>query len=216
VIGILRTNNRDVAFARGVELAKLGCKALEVTADSDDFPNLLRDLRAAVGDTCLVGAGTLMSAHDVEVAAAAGAQFAISPIHPDDGFVSSCHAHGMLAVPAAFTPQEIYRAVSAGAKMVKLFPAQMWSPANLKALKQIGSFGDVDIMPSGVSVLQPVGVGDLITRGFCHVPTHKVGFRLTLLQRGCQLGLRSWVWAPAWWVTMSASRTPLQTSLLCV
>ena len=85
----------------------------------------------------------------VELAAGAGAAFAMSPIHPDDGFVAACHARGMLAVPAAYTPQEIYRAVAAGARLVKLFPAQLWTPSTLKALKAVGMFGDVDILPSG-------------------------------------------------------------------
>ena len=65
VIAILRTNNRDVAFARGVELARMGCRALEVTLDSHDFTNLVKDLIAAVGSICMIGAGTVTNAAEV-------------------------------------------------------------------------------------------------------------------------------------------------------
>ncbi len=34
VLPILRAKNADVAIARGVELAQMGCRALEITLDS--------------------------------------------------------------------------------------------------------------------------------------------------------------------------------------
>jgi hypothetical protein len=67
VVAILRTNNRDIAFARGVELVRLGCRALEVTMDSPDFTNLVKDLIAAVGSACLIGAGTITNAAEVSM-----------------------------------------------------------------------------------------------------------------------------------------------------
>ena len=39
----------------------------------------------------------------------------------------------------------------AGAKMIKLFPAQMWTPDTFKALRAVGMFGDVDLLPSGTT-----------------------------------------------------------------
>jgi 2-keto-3-deoxy-6-phosphogluconate aldolase len=65
VVAILRTNNPEVAFHRGVELAALGCQALEVTVDSADFFNLVQRLKAAVGHACLVGAGTVTNHTEV-------------------------------------------------------------------------------------------------------------------------------------------------------
>lgn len=32
---------------------------------------------------------------------------------------------------------------------MKLFPAQLWTPDTLKALRAVGSFGDMTILPSG-------------------------------------------------------------------
>ncbi len=39
--------------------------------------------------------------------------------------------------------------MEAGAKMIKLFPAQLWTPEALKALKAVGRFGEVELLPSG-------------------------------------------------------------------
>lgn len=46
--------------------------------------------------------------------------------------MESCHSRGILAIPAAFTPNEIWILKQEGAKAVKLFPAQLWTPAALK------------------------------------------------------------------------------------
>ncbi len=37
--------------------------------------------------------------------------------------------------------------------MIKLFPAQMWIPGNLKQMRAVGMFGEIDIIPSGMWVL---------------------------------------------------------------
>ena len=82
VVAILRAKNADAAIARGVELAKLGCSALEVTLDSVDFERVLSTLVARVGDFCCVGVGTVQDAADVPRVAALGAKFALSPFNP--------------------------------------------------------------------------------------------------------------------------------------
>ena len=148
VIGILRGKNPDEAIKRGVELVDLGCRALEVTLDTVDFARVLTGLVEQVGDRCLVGVGTVMDVAEVAVVAKLGARFALSPINPK-GFVHECLRHGILAMPAVYTPQECTEAVLDGAKTVKLFPAQLWTPKALKALKGIGIFKNVHICPSG-------------------------------------------------------------------
>ncbi len=37
--------------------------------------------------------------------------------------------------------------------MIKLFPAQLWTPDALKALKAVGRFGEVELLPSGAWAL---------------------------------------------------------------
>jgi 2-dehydro-3-deoxyphosphogluconate aldolase/(4S)-4-hydroxy-2-oxoglutarate aldolase len=157
VIGILRAKHEARAVERAVELADMGFKAIEVTADSAGFneERILPAIVKAIGDRCLVGVGTITTLAQLELSARGGAHFALSPVRPTvtfgkDGFVQECHKRGVLAMPAAYTPQEIYECVEAhGALTVKIFPAQLWSPSSLKDLKRIGDFGKYRLCPSG-------------------------------------------------------------------
>ena len=110
---------------------------------------------ALVGDRCLVGVGTITTLEQLEIAKEGGAAFALSPVNPThngferSSFTHECHVRGIVAMPAAYTPQEVYECVCAGAKTVKLFPAQKWTPKQLKSLKGVGDFKHINICPSG-------------------------------------------------------------------
>lgn len=55
----------------------------------------------------------------------------------------------------AMALQEVYECAQAGARAVKLFPAQLWSPGTLKSMRGVGMFGGLNIIPSGKSALWP-------------------------------------------------------------
>ena len=148
LIAIIRAKNAKMAIKRGIELVEMGCKAVEITFDTADFENVLRTLVSRCGDKALVGVGTAMSVEDVRLAAKLGAQFALSPINPP-GFVAECLRLGLLAVPAAFTPTEVWHAHCQGAHFVKLFPAHLWNASTLKAMLTTGKLANVRVMPSG-------------------------------------------------------------------
>ena len=131
-------------------------QAVEITTDSVGFEDgLLKKVHALIGDRCLIGVGTITTLKQLEIAAAEGAAFALSPVNPKfdgferRGFVHECHKRGIVAMPAAYTPQEIYEAQAQGARTIKLFPAQKWTPKQLKDLKAVGDFGKANICPSG-------------------------------------------------------------------
>ena len=50
-------------------------------------------------------------------------------------------------MPGIFTPTEAFNAISAGAKILKLFPGSAVGPEYIKALK--GPFPDIEIIPTG-------------------------------------------------------------------
>jgi hypothetical protein len=104
LIAIVRAKNPDVAIARGIELAEMGCGALEITMDSTDCLKILKALVKAVGHKVLVGVGTVEDKMQIEAVADAGARFALAPVNPY-GMVQAAHARGVLAMPAAMTPQ---------------------------------------------------------------------------------------------------------------
>lgn len=152
VLAILRCRGSPaVAVERGLELASLGCKAMEVTLDSTDWLEVLGKLRRQLPADVLLGVGTVMdeSVSQIVCAKAAGASFALSPIDPT-GFVEECHRHGLLAIPSAFTSNECWALHRRGTRLIKLFPAGLLSPAILKSMLDITPLGEsLNVLPSG-------------------------------------------------------------------
>lgn len=148
VVAILRAKNAEAAIERGQELSRMGCRALEVTMDTTDVLRVLKTLVDTVGPHTLVGVGTVMHKEQVAKVAAMGAKFALSPINPK-GFIGECKKYGLVCVPAAFSPNEVFDMYQAGADVIKLFPAHIWAPNVLKAMKGVGEFSTIPIAPSG-------------------------------------------------------------------
>lgn len=118
IIAILRAKNPQVAVERGLELASMGCRALEVTMDTPDVLSVLDQLSQKLPSTCLLGVGTVMDFSQVSQLASKGVKFAISPINPK-GFVKECEKYGIVSVPAGFTPNEFWDMHKQGANAVK-------------------------------------------------------------------------------------------------
>lgn len=157
IIPVLRVKNEARALERASELVDLGYQAIEVAADSVGFAEgrLMPAFTKAIGDRCLVGVSAVTTLEQLEIAARGGAKFIVSPVRPTIGwgdrtFVEECHKRGVLAMPSAFSPQEIYEAVEChGAFAVRIFPAQLWSPSALSDLRHTGDFGQYRFFPSG-------------------------------------------------------------------
>jgi len=98
-----------------------GLDVMEVTFRNTHAAESIRRIRSEVPDMC-VGAGTLLTAKQVEEAKIAGAHFGVSP-----GFnptvVRACAAQGLPFITGVQTSGEIERALELGCSVVKLFPA---------------------------------------------------------------------------------------------
>jgi 2-dehydro-3-deoxyphosphogluconate aldolase/(4S)-4-hydroxy-2-oxoglutarate aldolase len=126
----------DALFRGGIEL-------VEVTIDT---PGALAAVERAAGNGKTVGVGTVVSAEQVRACADAGAQFVVSPALIAE-VIDSAHDAGLEPVPGVFTATELLAATSAGANVVKLFPASCGGPSYLRALR--GPFPTVPIVPTG-------------------------------------------------------------------
>ena len=98
---------------------------------SPETAEILRTIRATLGDDISVGAGTVLDTKMAEAAFDAGAEFLVAP-NTDLDVIRFAKAHGILAVPGAFTPTEIQDAWKAGADAVKIFPILPDAEAYLK------------------------------------------------------------------------------------
>jgi 2-dehydro-3-deoxyphosphogluconate aldolase/(4S)-4-hydroxy-2-oxoglutarate aldolase len=122
-----------------------GLPVAEVTFRTAAAADSIRAMGAR-GDI-LVGAGTVLTAEQVDQAVAAGASFVVSP-GLSRAVVERCAELGVLALPGAVTATEIQAALELGLSTVKFFPAgTSGGPAAIKALA--GPFGDVQFVPTG-------------------------------------------------------------------
>ena len=118
----------------------------EITMTVPDALDVLRQVRNALGDRVLLGAGTILDAETARAALLAGAEYLVSPTLNLD-VIRLCQRYEKLVMPGAFTPTEILAAWEAGADIVKVFPAEVVGPAFIKALR--GPLPQIRLMPTG-------------------------------------------------------------------
>jgi 2-dehydro-3-deoxyphosphogluconate aldolase/(4S)-4-hydroxy-2-oxoglutarate aldolase len=140
---VLRLARADAVARLALELAGAGMNALELTATTRGWEELLVDLRAEL-PLVVLGMGTLTTAADAEQAVAAGADFLVSPhAAPDVRRVAS--AAEILFVEGGFSPGEVAAAAARGP--AKLFPASFGGPDYLRSLLAI--MPEASIIPTG-------------------------------------------------------------------
>jgi 2-dehydro-3-deoxyphosphogluconate aldolase/(4S)-4-hydroxy-2-oxoglutarate aldolase len=127
-------------------LAAGGVTVAEVTLTVPNALDVIRETKAALGDSVLLGAGTVLDVETCRAALLAGAEFIVSPTVNLD-VIRLCRRYDKLVMPGAFTPTEILAAWEAGADVVKVFPAEVVGPAFFKALR--GPLPQVRLMPTG-------------------------------------------------------------------
>jgi 2-dehydro-3-deoxyphosphogluconate aldolase/(4S)-4-hydroxy-2-oxoglutarate aldolase len=94
----------------------------------------------------MLGAGTVLEPETARLAILAGAQFIISPSVNVDT-IRLCQRYQVLSMPGVMTPTEIVTALEAGADIIKIFPAEIFGPAYIKALK--APLPQAPLMPTG-------------------------------------------------------------------
>ena len=139
VIAIVRGVYGEDALRLAKALHEGGIGLLEVTFDQSSEEmrkktlETIRLLNETLGGKMCFGAGTVTSVEMVRAAFDAGAKFIISP-NTDAEVILKTRALGMVSVPGAFTPTEIFEAARAGADLVKVFPADVLGPSYFKSV----------------------------------------------------------------------------------
>jgi 2-dehydro-3-deoxyphosphogluconate aldolase / (4S)-4-hydroxy-2-oxoglutarate aldolase len=146
ILGILRGVSAERIAPLVDAVTSAGLRAIEITMNTAGAPGLIREMVRRAGGRLMVGAGTVLSREDLLQALDAGATFAVSPTLVP-AVVEYCVDHSIPVFPGALTPQEIHNAWSAGATMVKVFPAGFFGPNYLREIK--GPFHDVELMAVG-------------------------------------------------------------------
>ena len=146
LVAILRGITSAEAVPVGRALVATGWSLIEIPLNSP-FP---LDSIAAMAEACpdaLVGAGTVLTVDDVRNVHAAGGALIVSP-NFNPVVVKEAVRLGLVCLPGVMTATEAFGALDAGATGIKIFPAEMITPAVVKALRAV--------LPKGTIVL-PVG-----------------------------------------------------------
>lgn len=142
--------NKIIAIVRGMEpqycvklaeaLWQGGINMVEVTFDqrsTDHFAATTEAIRAIgreLRDKVYVGAGTVMTKEQVDLAKDAGALYIITPATNPE-VIRYARELGLVVMPGALTPSEVAVAYEAGADFVKIFPVGNLGAAYIKAVK---------------------------------------------------------------------------------
>lgn len=150
VIAILRGVRPDEVADHAHALFEAGVRAIEVPLNSPDPLTSIGRLATAFGETCLCGAGTVLTAAEVQEVAGVGGKLIVSP-NADPRVIACAVAWDLAAAPGVATATEAFVAIHAGARHLKLFPASTYGPGHLRQLKAV--------LPPEIAVLAVGGVG---------------------------------------------------------
>ncbi len=144
-----------------------GFRILEIPLTSPDAYASIRLLRAALDGSVVVGAGTVLSRAEVRRVVDAGGQICVSP-HCDVDIIQASLEFGVVPIPGVATATEAIRAVQAGARLLKLFPASVLGTETLKAI--------LTVLPPGAGILAVGGIdsenlGEFLAAGAVGVGT---------------------------------------------
>ena len=150
LVAILRGLDADEASAVGAVLVQAGWNLLEVPLNS---PRPLVSIAALVQafPRALVGAGTVLGADAVREVHAAGGQMIVAP-NFNASVVREARRLGMVCIPGVATPTEAFDALEAGASALKLFPAELVTPAVLKSMRAVLDTSTVLLPVGGITL----------------------------------------------------------------
>ncbi|HEX8605107.1 MAG TPA: 2-dehydro-3-deoxy-6-phosphogalactonate aldolase [Pseudoduganella sp.] len=147
LVAILRGLRPEEAEGIGAALYGAGFRLIEVPLNSPDpFESIARLARSLPADAVL-GAGTVLETGAVAHVRDAGGRLIVMP-HGDVEIIRAAKAAGMWCVPGVATPTEAFAALKAGADALKLFPAELITPAIVRAMRAVLS-KETKLLPVG-------------------------------------------------------------------
>ena len=115
----IRTESAEDAYHAAMACVEGGVRFIEITFSVPGADEVIS--RMSGDERVVVGAGTVLTTDDARKALKAGASYLVSPAF-DEEVVTFAKKEGVISIPGACTPTEIYRAYKAGGDIIKLFP----------------------------------------------------------------------------------------------
>ena len=136
IIAIIRAPDFEHGYKLAEAARKGGINAIEITMTVPGALDVMRELAAKYpGNEVLIGAGTVLDPETARLAILAGAEYIISP-HFNPEVVKMCHRYRKLCMPGAMSVKEVVEVLESGADVIKVFPASLFGPAIIKAIRE--------------------------------------------------------------------------------
>ena len=151
LVAILRGIRSQETEAVVAALIETGFEAIEIPLNSPEpFVSIEKAAKLAPAGVW-IGAGTVLTADDVDWLHDAGGRLMVSP-NVDPQVIRRAARHGMATMPGVFTPTEAFAAIGAGASALKFFPASVLGAQGIKAV--------CAVLPKDVPVAAVGGVSE--------------------------------------------------------
>ena len=147
LVAILRGVTPERVVDVGRVLHAAGIRVVEVPLNSPQPFRSIEALAAAALPEMIVGAGTVLNVDDATRTHQAGGRLIVAP-NCNSEVIQRALSHAMRVMPGVATATEVFAAIDAGARQLKLFPAATYGPKHLQALGAV--------LPRGVGIY-PVG-----------------------------------------------------------
>ena len=150
LISVIRASSPAIALSSADAVAKGGIVLVEITFTVPDATHVMSELRMHAD--LVVGAGTVLTAHQAEQALEAGARFIVAP-NLSLEVARVARDAGVMYVPGAYTTNEILAARAAGAHVIKVYPVGVaGGPAYIRVIRD--PLPDVPMLAAGGTDLE--------------------------------------------------------------
>lgn len=174
IVAVVRAESSEQALKIAEAVKAGGIQAIEITMTVPGAIEVIKELsRTYIKGEILIGAGSVLDAETARFCLLAGAEYIVSPTL-DVETIKLCNRYQKIVIPGAMSVTEVLRAMEAGADIVKIFPATLFGPKIIKAIK--GPLPQAILLPTGGVDLNnvaewitagsfAVGVGSVLTAG---------------------------------------------------
>lgn len=174
VVAVIRAESREQAIKIVDAVKKGGIKIIELTMTVPNAVEIIKELCDLNSEhELIIGAGTVLDSETAGACIRAGANFIVSPcLNPD--VIKLCNRYRIAVMPGVVTVRDAVEAMECGVEIIKVFPASLFGPAIISALK--GPLPQANFMPTGGVTLDnlkdwvkagavAVGIGGELTKG---------------------------------------------------
>lgn len=115
-------------------LLKGGVRIIEVDTRSSEGIRVIEESASRFEDQLIISADYVLDSHSARKAILSGADIVSTPYLIKD-VVRTCNRYGKICILGALTATEVLKALEEGADLIKLYPAELFGPRLLKAIK---------------------------------------------------------------------------------